>query len=137
MLLRFIRALLRPTTGPDTPTAGVRSIRTYRGYEDYVRHQSAKLATLDLAGYDAEFEAALGARLATLAEVRPGASVLCLGARSGAECRAFSARGCFVVGLDLNPGADNRWVLPGDFHALQWADNCVDLVYCNALDHAL
>jgi ubiquinone/menaquinone biosynthesis C-methylase UbiE len=44
--------------------------------------------------------------------------------------------GCFAVGIDLNPGEKNKWVLPGDFHALQFADNSVDAVYCNALDHA-
>ena len=37
----------------------------------------------------------------------------------------------------MNPGADNRYVLSGDFHALQFADGSVDAVFTNALDHAL
>jgi SAM-dependent methyltransferase len=62
--------------------------------------------------------------------------VLCLAARKGGEVRAFIAQGAFAVGIDLNPGRDNRYVLPGDFHDLQFADGSVHLVYTNSLDHA-
>jgi SAM-dependent methyltransferase len=65
-----------------------------------------------------------------------GRSVLCLGAREGAEVRAFLDRGASAVGVDLNPGPDNPWVVRGDFHALQFADGSADLVYSNSLDHA-
>jgi len=66
-----------------------------------------------------------------------GRSVLCLGARLGAEVRAFRGLGCFAVGVDINPGTDNPFVLWGDFHALAFPPSCVDVVFTNSLDHAL
>lgn len=111
--------------------------RTYSSYEHYVEHQRSKLSLLDLASYDVRFRAALAERLATLDLTWPGTSVLCLAARIGTEVRAFRDLGAFAVGIDLNPGGDNRYVLPGDFHELQFADRSVDVVYCNSLDHAL
>jgi len=120
--------------------AGNRGIirpRTYASYAEYVAHQAAKLPTLDLSAYDEKFQRELAARLRNIPIVRSGASVLCLGARSGAECKAFISLGCFVAGIDLNPGPGNRHVMVGDFHDLQFADESVDIVYTNALDHAL
>ena len=63
--------------------------------------------------------------------------MLCLAARIGTEVRAFHDVGAFAVGIDLEPGGDNRWVLPGDFHQLIFPDESVDAVYCNSFDHAL
>src|SRR5258708_7095565 len=40
-----------------------------------------------------------------------------------------------AYGIDLNPGPDNPFVRPGDFHELPEADGTVDLVYSNSLDH--
>jgi SAM-dependent methyltransferase len=74
-------------------------------------------------------------RLAALG-LKPASAVLCLGARSGAECKAFIDLGHFAIGIDLNPGQENRYVVVGDFHQLQFADASVDVVYTNALDHA-
>ena len=62
-------------------------------------------------------------------------SVLCLGARIGTEVKALHELGYFAVGMDLNPGADNPYVLPGDFHGLVFPDGSVDVVYTNCLDH--
>ena len=59
-----------------------------------------------------------------------------LAARLGGEVRAFIGLGCFAVGLDLNPGSANKYVLTGDFHDLQFGAGTVDLLFCNALDHA-
>jgi SAM-dependent methyltransferase len=112
------------------------NVRTYRSYDDYVRHQRAKLPTLDLTAYDRTFYDHLHERLKAHG-LRPGATVLCLGARLGTEVRAFLSHRCFAVGIDLNPGPENRHVLFGDFHALQFADGSVDVVFTNALDHAL
>jgi SAM-dependent methyltransferase len=61
--------------------------------------------------------------------------VLCLAARLGTEVRAFIDQGAFAVGVDLNPGKENHWVVVGDFHRLQYADASVDVVYTNSLDH--
>ena len=48
-------------------------------------------------------------------------TVLCLAARIGTEVKAFLDLGCFAIGIDLNPGTDNRYVVHGDFHDLQFA----------------
>jgi SAM-dependent methyltransferase len=111
-------------------------LRPYRQYREYLDHQASKLKTLNLGGYHARFKKVLAERLQVIEGVRKGASVLCLGARSGAECEAFIACGCFALGIDLNPGERSRFVVIGDFHGLQYADASVDIVYTNALDHA-
>ena len=67
--------------------------------------------------------------------MKKGAAVLCLGARLGAEVRAFHECGCFAVGLDLNPGRQNRYVLHGDFHELQFPRESADVIFSNSLDH--
>ena len=112
--------------------------RTYSSYDEYVIHQTAKLdkiidrlretETEDLAEFQKRFKGC-----PALPEVR---SVLCLGARLGTEVKALHSLGYFAVGVDLNPGLENPYVLPGDFHKLVFADGSVDAVYTNALDHA-
>ena len=116
---------------------GIR-LRRYESYKAYVEHQASKLRTLSLEKYSEEFREALLERLRILSRIgHPlGASVLCLGARNGAECEAFIELGYFAVGIDLNPGLNNRHVMTGDFHAIQFADASVDIVFTNALDHA-
>jgi ubiquinone/menaquinone biosynthesis C-methylase UbiE len=112
--------------------------RVYPDYDTYLDHQSLKLDALrakSLAGHDRRFHAALTERLEHGPLELEGKSVLCLAARMGTEVRVFIDRGAFAVGVDLNPGKDNRWVVAGDFHALQYADDSADLVYTNSLDH--
>src|SRR5262245_45370828 len=65
-----------------------------------------------------------------------GASVLCLGARTGAECEAFIDRGLKPIGIDINPEPDARLVKQGDFNNLEFPDDSFDVVYTNSLDHA-
>jgi SAM-dependent methyltransferase len=110
--------------------------RSYDSYEEYLEHQKAKLETHDFANYDMEFRTALRERLAALDVSWPGRTVLCLAARIGTEVKAFLDLGCFAIGIDLNPGKDNRYVVQGDFHDLQFAPKSVDVVYTNSLDHA-
>ncbi|WP_414901212.1 class I SAM-dependent methyltransferase [Rhizobium cremeum] len=112
--------------------------RTYPTYEAYAEHQKSKLAKLDLSKYNLDFSQALQDRLReVIGGVKfRGSNVLCLGARTGAECDAFIKLGYFPIGIDLNPGEGNRYVVVGDFHDLQYADKTVDMVYTNALDHA-
>ena len=111
--------------------------REYRSYEDYLQHQSSKLeGIIDRLRENDErdfrdFQERFGSCKA-LAGMR---TVLCLGARLGAEVRALHSLGHFAVGIDLNPGPDNPYVLPGDFHALVFPDASVDAVFTNALDH--
>ena len=112
--------------------------RTYASYEDYVAHQRDKIESLGtdwLATHDVRYRNLLRARLKSLPLIRPGNRVLCLGARLGTEVKAFIDLGCFAIGIDLNPGPDNRYVVVGDFHNLQFADSSIDVIFTNSLDH--
>jgi len=112
------------------------SRRQYKSYDDYLHHQRAKLSKIHNLDQKREvLRASLRERLAEIPEIVRGTSVLCLGARRGAECEAFIERGAYAIGVDLNPGVENRYVVVGDFHNLQFADHSVDCVYTNSLDH--
>lgn len=133
------RRIRRRNPGPGewlTRADGSRA-RTYPDYTAYVAHQASKLATMSvekLTAHAERFEAALLERLAGV-EVRGAKTALCLGAREGAEVRAFLRLGIFAVGVDLNPGPANRYVVAGDFHGTVFPDGSADVVYTNALDH--
>ncbi|HEX6134454.1 MAG TPA: class I SAM-dependent methyltransferase [Longimicrobiales bacterium] len=113
--------------------------RVYPDYETYIAHQKTKFDAARgrfVRRHDERFYEALTGRLTGLETELKGRSVLCIAARQGTEVRAFIDRGAFAVGIDLNPGRDNRYVVTGDFHALQYADGSVDVAYTNSLDHA-
>jgi len=110
--------------------------RQYRSYDDYLEHQAAKLETHNFGDYDEEFRNALRERLVALDIDWPGRNVLCLGARIGTEVKAFLDLGATAIGIDLNPGPDNPYVVRGDFHNLEFAPGSMDVVYTNSLDHA-
>ena len=111
--------------------------RSYASYDEYVTHQASKLDKVmhrlretednDYTEFKRRFEGC--------APLREARSVLCLGARLGTEVRALHALGHFAIGIDLNPGASNPFVLPGDFHAIVFPDGSLDAIYTNALDH--
>jgi SAM-dependent methyltransferase len=111
--------------------------RQYDSYDDYVEHQASKLDKIihrlketeeeDFVEFRRRFEGC-----ESLASAR---NVLCLGARLGTEVRALHSLGYFAIGIDLNPGENNPYVLPGDFHRIVFPDGSVDAIYCNALDH--
>lgn len=109
--------------------------RRFRSYDQYVSRQRGKLKRLNLSRYDLKYRAVLRHRLEKAGGLARGTSVLCLAARIGTEVKAFLDLGCFAVGIDLNPGPENRYVLHGDFHHLQFADGSVDVVFTNSLDH--
>lgn len=110
--------------------------REYQSYDEYKKHQSSKLGLLDLTDYDEKYKNTLIARYEKKSNDLKGVNLLCLGARTGSECKAFIELGAFAIGLDLNPGLENKYVLTGDFHNIQFANNSVDIVFSNALDHA-
>ena len=121
----------------DWLSAGDFQKRTYNSYDEYAMHQAEKLGKLNLANYEQGFYKELSKRLEPLKpSLNNGKSVLCLGARTGIECRVFIDMGCVAVGIDLSPGSKNSYVLHGDFHNLQFADKSADCVFTNALDHA-
>ena len=65
------------------------SQRDYSDYEDYIQVQSSKLEYLDLESHEVRFREALKSRLEDLDFVGRAQSVVCLGARLGAEVRSF------------------------------------------------
>lgn len=111
--------------------------RKYASYEEYVDHQASKLDKIAhrLREKEADDLAEFRRRFATCAALAGARSVLCLGARLGTEVRALHDLGYFAIGIDLNPGEKNSYVLPGDFHRIVFPDASVDAVYTNALDH--
>lgn len=132
------KTALRARLGQRWDEDGTLARRRYPDYETYLAHQRLKVDALrarSIEGHDRRFHAVLSERLAASPVELVGRSVLCLAARVGTEVRAFVDLGAFAVGIDLNPGRDNGWVVVGDFHALQYARGSVDVVYTNSLDH--
>ncbi|MEE8429219.1 MAG: methyltransferase domain-containing protein [Gammaproteobacteria bacterium] len=111
--------------------------RSYSSYDEYVEHQGSKLDKIihRLRETEAEDFADFKHRFETCKQLSEARSVLCLGARIGTEVRALHSLGYFAVGIDLNPGQDNPYVLPGDFHNIVFPEGSVDAVYTNTLDH--
>jgi SAM-dependent methyltransferase len=130
------RALFRKFGERWDPAGDAFQKRSYRSYEAYVEHQKAKLETHEFGKYDTQFRAALRDRLSVLEIDWPGRNVLCLAARIGTEVKAFLDLGATAIGIDLNPGPDNPYVVHGDFHDLQFAPGSMDVAYTNSLDHA-
>lgn len=118
---------------------GAISVRRYATYDEYTRHQKEKLDGLVGKAYKNPEKAVrmFRRRFELIDELPQHASVLCLGARRGEEVRAFIELSHFALGIDLNPGPDAELVVVGDFHALNFADESVDCIYTNCLDHAL
>lgn len=113
------------------------SFRRYSSYDEYIAHQASKLKIVSdrLAENEELFYQEFISRLGSCGPLKDKKSVLCLAARVGTEVRALISLGHFAVGIDLEPGSANAYVLPGDFHKLVFADNSIDAVYCNSLDH--
>lgn len=133
-------AILRRPVFKDAPVAPGIVVKQYPTHAAYVAHQQEKLASHStewLADYDRRYRTVLAERLPALGVIKRGDRVLCLAARLGGEVRACRDVGAFAVGIDLNPGKDNHYVLYGDFHQIDLADGVVDLVFTNSLDHAL
>ena len=131
--------MMRLRIGERWEQAGGLSARRYPDYETYLAHQATKFGGLrwkTVEKHDRRFYDELSARLNALPLDFRGRSVLCLAARQGSEVRAFIDCGAFAVGIDLNPGPRNRFVVVGDFHELQYSDGSLDFVYTNSLDHA-
>jgi SAM-dependent methyltransferase len=118
--------------------------RDYKDYEEYASHQGQKFdeilkmrggfANRVIAGYRYRFYR----RFRHLPAFLPSsAHILCAGARQGTEVEVLCDLGFKnAYGIDLNPGPDNIFVCVGDFMHLENPDSSLDMIYCNALDHA-
>jgi SAM-dependent methyltransferase len=136
---QFRKVVLRARIGNFWQERGEFLERRYPDYHTYLDHQKTKFGAFrakSIMRHDSRFHAALSERLAATGLDFRGTSVLCLAARQGSEVRAFIDQGAFAIGIDLNPGPNNRYVLVGDFHRLQFGNGSVDWVYTNSLDHA-
>ena len=114
------------------------NVREYSSYDEYVRHQAEKsnIVGEKFLSDGKVFGKHLEERIRSVGLIKQGMSVLCLGARLGFEVESFIRCGCFAVGIDLNPGKDNKHVVVGDFHNIDFADSSVDVVFTNSLDHS-
>jgi hypothetical protein len=118
--------------------------RDYASYEEYVTHQKLKLDEMmkmkggftnqDIMNYRLKFYR----RFKHLPALLPqDATIICAGARQGTEVEVLRDIGFHKAqGIDLNPGPGNPLVKPGDFMHLENADDSVDLIYTNCIDHA-
>lgn len=113
--------------------------RDYDSYTGYLERQASKLTSK--LGWckkrNEQLRQRLQSRLKGLRITKQGMAVLCLGARLGGEVEAFIKMGAYAIGLDINPGEANQYVLHGDFHHLQFADSSIDLIYINCFDHCM
>lgn len=116
---------------------GTLSQRRYASYEAYVDHQASKLTQIErrLRRVEAEDLDSFRTAFTDCPALQGRHTVLCLGARLGTEVRALMDLGHLAVGVDLNPGPANRYVLHGDFHQLVFPDASFTAVYTNTLDH--
>jgi len=117
---------------------GIFRHRVYPDYSEYLRVQGEKLDRRP--GFAARHsEGLVGMIVKHVGLVKDhlpeGGNVLCLGARVGGEVQGFIECGYFAIGIDINPGTGNPYVLHGDFHHLPFPDKCVDIIYTNSLDH--
>ena len=118
--------------------------RDYASYEEYVTHQKQKLDEMlkmkgGFSNWDiCEYRLKFYSRFKHLSGLLPrDAKIICCGARQGTEVEVFHDLGFRnAYGIDLNPGPDNRIVKVGDFMKLDCADNSLDLLYTNCVDHS-
>ncbi len=118
--------------------------RDYSSYEEYLTHQVQKYSDILklYGGFNnqavRDFRDNFYRRFRHLSDYLHGsAMILCLGARQGTEVEVLRDLGYKqAIGLDLNPGPDNPYVRHGDFMALEYPNESVDMVYTNCVDHA-
>ena len=108
--------------------------RDYQNYQEYVTHQAQKFTEiLQMHGGFSHWTILTWRhrfynRFKHLVPLLPkDAVIICLGARQGTEVEVLRDLGFSkAYGIDLNPGPDNPYVVPGDFMRLQEADQSVD-----------
>jgi len=117
--------------------------RDYGSYEEYLDHQKVKFDEMLKAGAGFGPKEVGDMRIRFYRRFRwlpyhleKDASCVCAGARQGTEVEVLQDLGFKnAYGTDLNPGPENPWVREGDFMKMDEADESVDFVFCNAIDH--
>ena len=118
--------------------------RKYKNYDQYLKHQSKKFdigvrkkIKKFMPEYFSKQVKAFENRVKKFKEYIKEGKILCLGARTGAEVVAFKNLGFKdTIGIDINPGENNEYVIRGDFHNMDFEDNVFDTIYSNCIDHA-
>lgn len=112
--------------------------RTFETYDAYVYEQGGKARgrRQHLLAHLAKNTSVFARAFRKAATHLKTGSILCLGARTGAESvGAVQAGFAGSVGIDLHPVGPT--VLQGDWHDLQFPDGSFANVYSNSLDHCL
>lgn len=128
-------------SGLDALVGKVQSDAMRKEVSAYEHHQAQKLDAdrMRVLKYDTRVEEDLFKWFVTSGKMRgyefEGKSVLCVGARLGAEVRVFIRLGALAIGYDFNPGPRNPWVVYGTGAPMQWGSRLFDYVYTNILDH--
>lgn len=114
-------------------------LRSYDSYDSYVKHQKSKLYINRKSASEnsSKMEQYVCQQFGAMDIWRSKPKTLCLGARLGGEVIAFKKLGADAIGIDLNPGDNNKHVIQGDFHDLKFEDQSFDILYSNSMDHVL
>ncbi len=113
--------------------------REYQTYDDYIANQRSKLERVEtqLRKHQDDAYNRFRSMFEACDALKGRRNVLCLGARIGSEVKALIDLGYVAIGIDLNPGDNNPYVLYGDFHNLIFGDSSFDAIYTNTMDHCL
>lgn len=139
-----VRRKHRGSQGWQNKAASDLIYRDYANYEEYTTHQSQKYREIlqSAGGFNgltiARWRIRFHRRFRTLLRLLPfDAKILCAGARQGTEVEVLRELGFKnTYGIDLNPGPNNPFVIPGDFLHINEPDQSIDLLYTNSIDHA-
>lgn len=120
---------------------GIKKIRSYTNYEDYINHQKKKTLdptkrakwlneewTIKVNYFKHEFEK-------HLEFIKKNAVSIGLAARTGQEVFAMKELGFDAIGIDLVPNPP--LVMTGDLHNIPFSDSVFDFAFTNAVDHSL
>jgi SAM-dependent methyltransferase len=108
----------------------------FNEYNSYLEHQSFKFFLYKLPLLNT-FDEAVSNFFNNFKKlkIKRNSYILCLGARTGAEVKAFRKLGFFLIGIDLAYPKNSPYVIYGDFHNLDFPEKSFDLIYSNTLDH--
>jgi len=130
--------------GPWRPSIDGVSKRVYDSYQEYLDHQAEKHNVIlrsqggfsgrTILSYRMKFYRRFKSLPRFLFYNEP---ILCLGARQGTEVEVLRDLGFSrAIGIDLNPGPSNPYVLPGDFMHTGFREESFGFLYSNSIDHA-
>lgn len=116
-----------------------RLLMIYDDYESYLSHQAEKLnknrKTVEVS--DQEYRKIILSRYRNFKYIDCESIGLCMGARLGGEVKAFNEISRVTVGIDINPGDKNEFVLYGDVHKTVFNEASFDFIFTNIIDHIL